>query len=170
MEDRKPLCCRLGNCYGVFVRPGKGPVVLIGPHCRSYLGPYAATLLCGMSLLTGVFVNQAAASSHYPAYIQAALLSCTLLVYLYTALVNPGIHNSVLAPFLSESYCRVCHCYQSSTTEHCGICEVCICDWDHHCPWVGKCIGKGNYFAFYSWLFLSLCSLLTLFLLNSKSK
>ncbi len=33
--------------------------------------------------------------------------------------------------------------------EHCEDCNVCILNYDHHCVWTGKCIGKYNYYAFY---------------------
>lgn len=32
-------------------------------------------------------------------------------------------------------------------------CRVCIEGYDHHCPWTGKCVGKGNVRYFYAWLF-----------------
>merc|ERR1711907_548029 len=35
---------------------------------------------------------------------------------------------------------------------HCPYCEVCIYGYDHHCPWMGKCIGGRTAFAFYSFL------------------
>ena len=28
--------------------------------------------------------------------------------------------------------------------QHCNICNICIRDYDHHCVFVGKCIGRGN--------------------------
>ncbi|EFX61308.1 hypothetical protein DAPPUDRAFT_18257, partial [Daphnia pulex] len=31
---------------------------------------------------------------------------------------------------------------------HCDICGVCIEKMDHHCPWLGTCIGKKNYKQF----------------------
>jgi hypothetical protein len=31
-------------------------------------------------------------------------------------------------------------------------CRVCIEEYDHHCPWTGKCVGKGNVRYFYAWL------------------
>lgn len=42
--------------------------------------------------------------------------------------------------------CRECmlHNYSNIKTVHCYDCGVCIENYDHHCPWVGKCIGKGN--------------------------
>lgn len=32
-------------------------------------------------------------------------------------------------------------------------CRVCIEGYDHHCPWTGKCVGRGNVRYFYAWLF-----------------
>lgn len=34
-------------------------------------------------------------------------------------------------------------------TYHCKRCDVCIRDYDHHCPWVSKCIGGSNLKRFY---------------------
>ncbi len=31
-------------------------------------------------------------------------------------------------------------------------CRACIEEYDHHCPWTGKCIGKRNVWFFYLWL------------------
>ena len=32
---------------------------------------------------------------------------------------------------------------------HCDDCDVCIEEYDHHCPWTSKCIGRGNLIPFY---------------------
>ncbi len=41
-----------------------------------------------------------------------------------------------------------------------SVCETCIAGYDHHCPWTGKCIGKGNLQEFYNFLFIGLFSFL----------
>ena len=40
---------------------------------------------------------------------------------------------------------------------HCKICNVCVIQRDHHCPWTGKCIGKNNIFFFYTFVSSYLC-------------
>ena len=46
-------------------------------------------------------------------------------------------------------YCKKCGAETSRKTYPCRDCDVCIQEYDHHCPWVSKCIGKGNLYFFY---------------------
>jgi hypothetical protein len=45
-------------------------------------------------------------------------------------------------------YCGVCSLYQPPRAAHCPNCNVCIEEYDHHCPWMGTCIGKKNMSSF----------------------
>ena len=51
-------------------------------------------------------------------------------------------------------YCNICQVYYApdQNVEHCKLCEVCVEKMDHHCVWVGKCVGKNNAFSFYAML------------------
>mmetsp|Transcript_60392 Transcript_60392/g.178863 ORF Transcript_60392/g.178863 Transcript_60392/m.178863 type:complete len:433 (-) Transcript_60392:192-1490(-) len=52
---------------------------------------------------------------------------------------------------LSEwRYCDLCSVYQPPSAAHCPDCNICIDGYDHHCPWMGQCIGKSNMKAFMS--------------------
>ena len=32
---------------------------------------------------------------------------------------------------------------------HCNYCNICIQEYDHHCPWIGKCVAKYTKIPFY---------------------
>lgn len=51
-----------------------------------------------------------------------------------------------------ENFCSYCLVKNKYRSKHCLICQKCIEEFDHHCFWVGNCIGKNNYTLFFIFL------------------
>lgn len=81
----------------------------------------------------------------------------------FPTLAHPSVHaflTSVRGRLTTMKYCETCHVYRPPRTVHCSDCGLCILRFDHHCPWVGNCVGLGNYRLFF--IFLSVLVLYTL--------
>ena len=51
-----------------------------------------------------------------------------------------------------DDFCPYCLVKKTYRSMHCLVCQKCIYDFDHHCFWVGNCVGKNNYSLFFVFL------------------
>lgn len=64
----------------------------------------------------------------------------------YTSVQNNFLH-----------FCPMCATYKPPRAHHCSRCNFCVLKYDHHCPWLGQCVGFFNYKNYllvllYTWL------------------
>jgi DHHC palmitoyltransferase len=147
-----------------------GGGVAIGPH---WFGPMTVVFLVGWASFH--FVRKASTSiGPISAIICICFMIATLYFLLETSYTDPGIVRKRNPPTDQESlsdyrWCDFCNVYQPPDGAHCPDCNVCISGYDHHCIWMGICIGKGNIKSFkifnICWiLYLLYCTLWVSFL------
>ncbi|OXC85204.1 vacuolar protein [Cryptococcus neoformans] len=84
-----------------------------------------------------------------------------------TSTSMPRMDTSITATGKTQSrWCKQCNAWKPDRTHHCRHCHRCVLKIlvivDHHCPWVGTCVGYRNYKPFL--LFITYGTLLAIYI------
>ena len=143
------LFCKMGNIitFNFDENDNFKPKFSIGPNW--YMTLVLNCLILVISILLEWFII-----SHLNIIFRIIFI---ILLFISIFLINRAAlkyaeiaNNKYQDPF-HNLYCDKCKIYYNifDKVSHCSLCKVCIIGFDHHCVWVGKCVGKGNLFAFY---------------------
>jgi hypothetical protein len=53
------------------------------------------------------------------------------------------------------AFCTICRIRRPRLSTHCRQCDNCVMGWDHHCNWIGNCVGQRNHRTFVLFLIMT---------------
>ena len=161
---------RNGHCYMYMKGSGNFYWIVIGPDWYMSVFGFILISLLGtliyLSLITRLIV--------YGKIAYLSLFGLSLVFYGLCFLINPGTMPKREKLLYYEDiekatfgFCKQCNLERKQDMIHCSECDLCIEEYDHHCIWMGKCIGKGNRLFFN--LFLLFLAAFFIFLIANVS-
>src|SRR2546421_2458895 len=93
--------------------------------------------ICSILVCLSVYLSLYLSASSDPGYISPDNVSTHLALYPYDRVL-----------FYPSNICRTCDTLKPARSKHCSICKHCVSRCDHHCVFINKCVGYGNYHYF----------------------
>mmetsp|Transcript_47436 Transcript_47436/g.69396 ORF Transcript_47436/g.69396 Transcript_47436/m.69396 type:complete len:206 (+) Transcript_47436:24-641(+) len=129
---------RMGNMFLFQISNHR---FILGPHWQLLVLLYAA-LVFGTAFVYGIIVPQ---QRTMQIAVGLALSTTSLASLTVVALKDPGVVPRHTVPKgQGWTLCDRCDSFRPPHSVHCSQCNVCIEEYDHHCAWSSKCIGKMN--------------------------
>lgn len=147
-NERKP---NYGKMFTLCRMKNGNHLVCIGPHW------YISIVGMGLIGVAGWFMGKTLFPM-VPGWVKltyAIAFGFTMLTYFTLFLSDPGMvpryddEEEEDIENKDRRYCKKCPGKGRYKEWHCSDCDVCIKGFDHHCVWIGKCIGKNNLVLFY---------------------
>lgn len=154
---------KIGHSYVVYQK--NQSECIVGPHWTGLT--YTASLITGSTI--AYLIQQAPTLPGYCTIIALVMATISLTFLFLTGCSDPGIVRTDSGPPASGAvrYCEQCQVHMPPRAYHCDDCNCCIEELDHHCPWMGKCVGKKNMLWFQcfnvSWIAYAVFALVSTF-------
>ena len=167
--DLNPVKC--GKLFCFFYLNEK-PLITIGP--TFYYNFVIIFIVNLINIINIIFINFNIHS--FFSFIEYFLFYFQFIFHLITVFINEGIpekkwflsdeliKNLCRNEYLNQNFnfekfqiCKICNLliFKNQNAFHCEFCNICCEEFDHHCKWIGKCIGKNNKFFFKIFLYLT---------------
>ena len=155
-----------GNLTLYYFNHKKIPQIIIGPDYKSFIFGFSFFVIYYIVIFTLTFKL----TNFFFELIGLFFSIIQLLFYILSFLLNPGIQ--LKKPKEDDEYIPTCiYCgvikKLNIKQKHCFSCNICILGYDHHCVWIGKCVGKGNKIYFRLFLFFCLFNFFYMIILIS---
>jgi len=160
--------------FKAYLRSSYSGKSLVCGGGRFATGPTRSNLIftIAMTFLPGVYYYAFLCSSpgSFVGVCQIILAIMIVISLLSASFLNPGIvprqrriprelddfrdhlRSEPLHRFLKisektvkQKFCMTCRIFRPPRSKHCSICDNCVLRFDHHCTWLGNCIGLHNY-------------------------
>ena len=133
--------------------------ILFGPEYKTFILTLILIIIPSILFIT-VCVDLINDLGSWCIIIDILLFLLTLIFFLTASLSDPGIiprnpplqdgtyrkkplrsQDIIISGNLSAlKYCETCNIYRPPRCSHCSICDNCVVNYDHHCPWLGTYI------------------------------
>ena len=139
----------------LFPRPDNKHLFIIGPHWYISIIGQLLVFSVGVTVLVALW----SLLTVYQILLYFAFFLTTIGLYFGMFVSDPGIlaKNRMLESFddvetKTRYTCKRCLAVRADEAMHCDDCGICIIEHDHHCIWIGKCVGKNNLRLFYAFV------------------
>ena len=146
---------KLGNCHAFFGNKSGDPLFIIGPQWPMFI---CLTSLINI-IIYFLLIKFWSSHSHFFNGLGIFFVSFFQITFTHCFVVNPGFPKNDIGrqtgiPKDNYKFCPECKFYYdlNKKVNHCFDCGICIEGYDHHCPWVSKCIGNKNLYSFYCFM------------------
>jgi hypothetical protein len=168
-KEDTPMCCKVcikpqqvGNMRILFPERYHSQTSSWGVVGPQPFGPVCVSMI--LSVATYYIVKRAMTFGIPSVLICYIFYTTSIILLADVSFRDPGICFDKNIPETTSSdearqwrWCDFCGVFQPPDGAHCPECNICVAGYDHHCVWMGTCIGKKNHRQFLkfnmSWLY-----------------